>query len=113
MDQRPDSDDRSWSRALHRGYATIWVLLGLCPPAVAVLDQPPATKYWSFGLLAALGVSYGIVRGFPGNPVLRPSAYLGLVTLAPTWHWSTCGCRGSTGSRPPRRSSRVTPVPGC
>ncbi|GAA4715451.1 sensor histidine kinase [Phytohabitans rumicis] len=81
MDQRPPSDDRSWLRALHRGYAAIWVLLGLCPPALAVLDQPSATKYWSLGLLATLGVGYGIVRTVPGNPVLRPPAYLGLVAL--------------------------------
>lgn len=82
MDQRPPSDDRSRLWTLHRGYTTIWVLLGLCPPAVAVLDEPAATRYWSFGLLAVLGVSYGIVRVFPGNPVLRPSAYLGLAAVA-------------------------------
>jgi signal transduction histidine kinase len=81
MDQRPRSDDGYRLRALHRGYAAVWVLLGLCPPAVAVWDQSAATRYSSLALLATLGATYGVVRVFPGNPVLRPPAYLGVLAL--------------------------------
>jgi signal transduction histidine kinase len=81
MDQRPRSDDRHRLRALHRGYDAVWVLIGLCPPIIAVSDRPDATKYWSLALLAVLGASYGIVRAYPGNPLLRPPAYLGVAAL--------------------------------
>jgi signal transduction histidine kinase len=81
MDQRPWSGDRHRWRALHRGYATVWVLLGLGPPVIAVWDQPAAIKIWSLALLAGLGASYGIVRVFPGSPVLRPPTYLGVLAL--------------------------------
>lgn len=79
MDHQPRPDDRSWVRASHRGYAALWVLFGLCPPAVAVLDQPGGTRNWTLALLAVLGVGYGAVRGFRGRPALRPPAYLGIL----------------------------------
>jgi signal transduction histidine kinase len=81
MDQQVRSPDRSWTRVLHRGYSTVWVLLGLGPPAVAAWDQPAATRYAALALLAGLGASYAIVRVLPGNPVLRPLTYLGLLVL--------------------------------
>jgi signal transduction histidine kinase len=74
MDQRP-------LRALRRWYVVFWVLLGLCPPAIAVLDEPGATKYWSLSLLAALILGYAIVRRFPANSVLRPHTFLGVLIV--------------------------------
>ncbi|GLH96501.1 sensor histidine kinase [Phytohabitans aurantiacus] len=79
MDHQPEPDDRSWVRAFHRGYAVLWVLFGLCPPAVAVLDRSSGTRSWTLALLAVLGVAYGAVRGFRGRPALRPPAYLGML----------------------------------
>jgi signal transduction histidine kinase len=66
---------------LHRWYAVAWVLLGPCPSAIAVLDDPGALKYWSLALSAVLGLAYGIVGLFPRNPVLRPRTYLWILVL--------------------------------
>ncbi|WP_372345329.1 sensor histidine kinase [Streptomyces sp. KL116D] len=60
----------------HRWNAVVWVLCGLLPPALAVVDEPAGTKYPTYVLLAALTFAYAAVAMFPGRPLLRPAAYL-------------------------------------
>ncbi|MFE4518703.1 sensor histidine kinase [Kitasatospora sp. NPDC056783] len=80
--QRPQPDDRSRIRVLHRWYAVTWALLGLCPPIVSVLDHTGTTRYWwSLALLAVIALCYALVAGRPRDPVLRPHAFLGVLAL--------------------------------
>jgi signal transduction histidine kinase len=55
------------------------VLLGLGPPAIAVLDEPGPAKYWSLALLVALALGYAILRKF--NPTLRPYAFVSVLVV--------------------------------
>jgi signal transduction histidine kinase len=57
MDKRPQPDLLRW-------YTVFWVLVGPIPPAIAVWDQPPATKYVSLVLLAVVSVSFALARRF-------------------------------------------------
>jgi signal transduction histidine kinase len=82
MNPRPQPNDRTQIRTLRRWYVVVWVLLGLFPPAIAVLDEPGARKYWSLALLAVLALGYAILARFPGNPVLRPRTFLGVLVLS-------------------------------
>ncbi|WP_329124114.1 sensor histidine kinase [Streptomyces sp. NBC_01465] len=81
MDQQPQSNDQFWIGSLHRWHAVFWLLLGLVPPALAVLDDSSARTYWSLGLLAVLALCYPIGPVFPGRPVLRPHVYLGVLVV--------------------------------
>jgi signal transduction histidine kinase len=87
MEHRPHPDDlvapppSSPIPAPHRWNAVLWVLFGLVPPAIAVADEPGTTKYPCYVVLAVLTVGYAAVALFPGNRVLRPHAYLGLLVL--------------------------------
>jgi signal transduction histidine kinase len=74
MDQQPN--DRFGIGRARKWYAVVWVLFGLCPPLLAVQDDPGTRKYWTLALLAVLGLGYAVVGLFPGNPVLRPYPYL-------------------------------------
>ncbi|MFJ9041576.1 sensor histidine kinase [Streptomyces sp. NPDC102406] len=58
-----------------------WILLGLLPTAVAVLDAPPARKFWLLGLLALIALCHTVTLNRPDNPVLHPRAYLGVLAL--------------------------------
>jgi signal transduction histidine kinase len=58
-----------------------WVLFGLLPPAVAVLDASPARKSWMLGLLALVALCHTVVLIRPDNPLLRPRTYLAVLTL--------------------------------
>ncbi|WP_106401027.1 sensor histidine kinase [Actinocorallia populi] len=58
--------------ALHWWYAVGWTFLGLCPPVIAVWDQPGVTRYWSVGLSAAAAVCYALTDA----RLLRPYAFL-------------------------------------
>ncbi|MFD8570005.1 sensor histidine kinase [Streptomyces sp. NPDC059639] len=60
----------------HRWNAVVWVLFGLVPPALAVVDEGAWTKYPTYGLLCAVTFAYAAVAMFPGRPLLRPGAYL-------------------------------------
>ncbi|WP_433337395.1 sensor histidine kinase [Spirillospora sp. CA-294931] len=71
MFPRPRADDRPPMRTLHRWYAVLWVLGGLCPPIIAVLDRPDGTKYGSSALMAVIALSYAAAAASPGNRVLR------------------------------------------
>ncbi|MET8542278.1 sensor histidine kinase [Kitasatospora sp. NPDC004799] len=81
MTQRPQPDDRFRTRTLRRWYAVAWVALGLCPPAVSTLHHGGPTRYWSLALLAVIALCYTAVAALPGNPVLRPHAFLGVLVL--------------------------------
>ncbi|MCM6778439.1 sensor histidine kinase [Nocardia sp. CDC159] len=81
MNQQPGTDDRFRIRTLRRWYLLCWVLFGLCPPVIAVHDRADATKYGTWALVAVLALSYLILRSFPGNPVVRPSGFLGMLVL--------------------------------
>ncbi|WP_327656739.1 sensor histidine kinase [Streptomyces sp. NBC_00483] len=63
----------------HRWNAVLWVLCGLVPPALAVADTPPGTKYPTFVLLSAMTCAYAAVAMFPGRELLRPTTYLSLL----------------------------------
>ncbi|MFE3907739.1 sensor histidine kinase [Streptomyces sp. NPDC059153] len=58
-----------------------WILFGLLPPAVAVLDASPARRYWLLGLLALIALCHTVVLNRPDNPVLRPRTYLGVLAF--------------------------------
>ncbi|TDC84790.1 sensor histidine kinase [Actinomadura sp. 7K507] len=73
MDLQPRLGDRV--RALHRWYVAVWVLFGLCPPALAVHDRPAATLYPALALLAVLALSHALVR------VTGPYAFLCVLAL--------------------------------
>ncbi|MGW4379106.1 sensor histidine kinase [Kitasatospora sp. NPDC004531] len=81
MTQRPQPEDRFRTRALHRWYALSWVVLGLCPPMVSVLDEVGSgTFWWTAALVAGLGLGYAAAAR-PGSPVLRPHAFLAVLAL--------------------------------
>jgi signal transduction histidine kinase len=71
--------ERPQVRALRRWYVTIWVLLGLVPPAIGVWDQPEDTRSTTVALLSTLVLCYPITGTFPGNPAVRRSAFLGVL----------------------------------
>ncbi|MFF1740939.1 sensor histidine kinase [Streptomyces mirabilis] len=81
MKQRPQPDDRHSLGPLHLWNTISWVVLGLLPTAVAVLDATEAKKYWSSGLLALITLCYVLVLAPPRKPVLRPDVFLGLLAL--------------------------------
>ncbi|MFE2151502.1 sensor histidine kinase [Streptomyces lavendulae] len=58
-----------------------WILFGLLPPALAVLDAAPARRYWLFGLLALIALCHTVVLTRPDNPILRSRTYLALLGL--------------------------------
>ncbi|WP_255949682.1 sensor histidine kinase [Streptomyces odontomachi] len=65
----------------HRWNAVLWVLFGLVPPAIAVADEPATTKLPCYAVLVVLTLGFASVALFPGNRVLRPHAYLGVLVL--------------------------------
>ncbi|MFI1465146.1 sensor histidine kinase [Nocardia carnea] len=81
MDQQSRTGDRFRIRIVRRWYHGCWVLFGLCPPVIAVHDRIDATKYTTWALVAALALTYLALRLFPGNPVVRPSGFLGVLVL--------------------------------
>ncbi|MFI6583418.1 sensor histidine kinase [Embleya sp. NPDC050493] len=81
MSERPQFIDRFRAWTPHRWYILFWVLLGLAPMVVAGKDDPGASRYWSMGLPVVLGLCYLITRVFPGNPVLRPNAFPGVLIV--------------------------------
>lgn len=79
MDPKSPTDDRFRLRLLRRGYLACWVLFGLFPPVVAVHDRTDASKYWAWALVAVIALAHFILWRFPGNPVVRPSVFLGML----------------------------------
>ncbi|KQV98971.1 sensor histidine kinase [Streptomyces sp. Root369] len=80
MTERPPNDPYP-SGTLHLWNTISWVLLGLLPTAVAVLDADEAKKYWSWSLLILIVLCYAVVLTLPRNPVLRPKVFLVLLSL--------------------------------
>lgn len=58
-----------------------WIMFGLLPPAVAVLDASPARRHWLLGLLALIALCHTVLLTRPDNPLLRPRTYLGVLAL--------------------------------
>lgn len=81
MSQRPQPDDRSFTPKFHLWNTVSWIVLGLAPTAIAVLDAQETKKYWSLGLLALISLCYALVLAAPGNRVLRPEVYLFVLAL--------------------------------
>ncbi|MEU4423550.1 sensor histidine kinase [Actinoplanes sp. NPDC024001] len=52
-------------RALSRAYAVTWVVLGLCPPLVAVADRSAGLRTWSLIIAVVLAAGYAAARRFP------------------------------------------------
>ncbi|MYS05815.1 sensor histidine kinase [Streptomyces sp. SID6041] len=75
----PAEQQRAWMPALHRWYALVWVVLGLAPSVVGGLNDPAPQRYTALALLVVTGLGYAVVRCLPGNPVVRPTAYLCLL----------------------------------
>lgn len=81
MDQVTQPHDRLDPARLGRWNSLSWVLLGLLPTAVAVLDASETRKYWSLGLLTLIALLYAALLVLPANPVLRPRVFLTVLVL--------------------------------
>lgn len=81
MSRRPQTNDRSFTATFHLWNTVSWIVLGLAPTAIAVLDDHEAKKYWSLGLLALISGCYALVLTAPNNRVLRPEVYLFVLAL--------------------------------
>ncbi|MFG1850686.1 sensor histidine kinase [Actinomadura geliboluensis] len=75
----PQPGERPQVRAIRRWYVTAWVVLGLVPPGIAVWDQPEGTRSATLALLSVLALCYPVTGTFPGDPVLRRTAFLGVL----------------------------------
>ncbi|MFD5259195.1 sensor histidine kinase [Streptomyces bobili] len=73
--------DRLTPDRIRRWNSAGWILFGLLPPAVAVLDASPARRYWLLGLLALIALCHTVVLTLPDTPVLPPRAYLAVLAL--------------------------------
>lgn len=73
--------DRLAQDRIRRWNSAGWILFGLLPPAVAVLDASPAQRYWMLGLLALIALCHTVTLTRPDNPVLRPRTYLAVLAL--------------------------------
>ncbi len=73
--------DRLARNRILRWNSAGWILFGLLPPAVAVIDASPARRYWLLGLLALVALCHTVVLTRPDNPLLRPRTYLAVLAL--------------------------------
>ncbi|MFF8316174.1 sensor histidine kinase [Streptomyces bobili] len=73
--------DRLTPDRIRRWNSAGWILFGLLPPAVAVLDASPARRYWLLGLLALIALCHTVVLTLPDTPALPPRAYLAVLAL--------------------------------
>ncbi|MGW7133765.1 sensor histidine kinase [Streptomyces bobili] len=73
--------DRLTPDRIRRWNSAGWILFGLLPPAVAVLDASPARRYWLLGLLALIALCHTVVLTLPDTPVLPPRTYLAVLAL--------------------------------
>ncbi|MET9554812.1 sensor histidine kinase [Streptomyces sp. NPDC006645] len=78
---RPQPNDRSFTPRFHFWNTVSWIVFGLAPTAIAVLDAQDTKKYWSLGLLALISGCYALVLTAPKNRVLRPEVYLFVLAL--------------------------------
>ncbi|MEV7790142.1 sensor histidine kinase [Streptomyces sp. NPDC088106] len=75
------SEEAIGIRRLRRWYDACWVFLGLTPSAIALHDGG-RTGWLSAVVLAVLGVSYGLLRLWPGDRPMRPLVFLWLLIPA-------------------------------
>jgi signal transduction histidine kinase len=71
-----------WRKTLQRWNAVSWVLYGLFAAVIVALEPSGDRKAASLILLGTLAACYAVVVRYPGNRVLRPHAYLGVLVLA-------------------------------
>ncbi|MEU0804413.1 sensor histidine kinase [Streptomyces sp. NPDC005970] len=81
MTQWQQPGDRPTLDRIRRWNMACWILLGLLPTAVAVLDESPARKYGTLGLLVLVALCHIVVLTRPDNPVLGCRAYLAVLAL--------------------------------
>ncbi|MBE1492093.1 sensor histidine kinase [Plantactinospora soyae] len=81
MIQRPRRGDPFWIWTLHWWDVLSWALLALLILLTVVGDLPATARYGSLALMVGLGLCYATTRRSPGNPVLTPQHYLGLLVL--------------------------------
>lgn len=81
MNQWQQPGDRLTLHRIRRWNMAAWILLGLLPTAVAVLDASPGRKYWLLGLLALIALCHTVALTRPDSKVLHPRAYLGVLAL--------------------------------
>lgn len=62
-------------------YTLVWVVFGLCPGMVAVLDDAGAQRSLSLAVLGAMGVGYALATLLPGHRAVRVT-YLALLVPA-------------------------------
>ncbi|GAB2614340.1 hypothetical protein GCM10027168_53710 [Streptomyces capparidis] len=66
---------------LHGWYAAAWLLFGLWPPVLSVLDHSGTERYGTLALTALLAAAYALAELPPRAPVLRPRPYLWTLVL--------------------------------
>ncbi|WP_258018160.1 sensor histidine kinase [Streptomyces noursei] len=74
--------DPFWARTLRRWNAVCWVLFGALFAGLALAESQGGRTYAALALLGCVTLSYAVLHRFPGNPVLRPYAYLSVLVLA-------------------------------
>ncbi|MGW7271981.1 sensor histidine kinase [Streptomyces sp. NPDC054864] len=70
MIAKSQADDRPYAASFARWNAVSWVLLGLLPTALAVVDSPDGHTYWPLGGLGAMAVCYGALFALRSGPGL-------------------------------------------
>ncbi|MFE6972110.1 sensor histidine kinase [Streptomyces sp. NPDC057682] len=79
MLQRPRKGDPVWIWVLHGWEALSWALTALVVLITSLGGTPGDRKLGILALTAALALCYAAVRLRPGNRVLRPYGYLGVL----------------------------------
>ncbi|MGW7071767.1 sensor histidine kinase [Streptomyces sp. NPDC054855] len=81
MIAKSQANDRPYATAFARWSAVSWVLFGLLPTALAVVDSPGTHEYWPLGVLGALALCYGALFALRSGPALRPLMLLSVFAL--------------------------------
>jgi signal transduction histidine kinase len=81
MIKRQQPGNRSTLDRFRRWSTACWILLGLLPTAVAVLDASPARKYWTLGLLALIALCHAVLLTRPDGSVVARRAYLAVLAV--------------------------------
>jgi signal transduction histidine kinase len=81
MIRRQQPGNRSTLDRFRRWSTACWIVLGLLPTAVAVLDASPARKYWTLGLLALIALCHAVLLTRPDGSVVARRAYLAVLAV--------------------------------
>ncbi|MEU6549976.1 sensor histidine kinase [Streptomyces sp. NPDC046915] len=76
------SADAFWAVSLRRWNAVCWVLFAAMAVGVAALGGSDRDTFAALALLACVAVSFAVLHRFPGNPLVRPHGYLGVLVAA-------------------------------